>query len=173
MPHDAVLDEALDDEGKGEPPWTPDFASDRKDRKVRHRDAMMAHELLREILFAGEHHPAWIAARVGHAHEFEIAHHVLVVRDLALKLHEQIEHDMRLPVLDRFADRAQLIRHAERVHFVPVGPQRADHVVLGLPTVDLRFAVALERIRGHQILVEDHQDAESLHSGTQRRRAEL
>src|SRR5262249_27809307 len=89
------------------------------------------------------------------------------------ELFQQIEHHVRLEAFDRVADRRQLVLDAERLHLVAAAAQRADHVILGLPTVLVGLAVALQRIRRHQLRMHPHQDAKAPHSAIHCRRIGL
>src|SRR5262249_18338739 len=160
----------LDDERQREAFWPLDLAALRKHCERRHRDAMIVHERLGQILAAREHEPARIAAGVRDAHQLEIARDVLVVDDLAVKLLEQREHHLRLPVFDLVADRLEFVVHAERTNVVAGGTQRADHVVFGLPLVDCLLAEPLGRIRGYEVRMDEHQDTKRFHSAIHRRR---
>jgi hypothetical protein len=131
---------------------------------------MIDQKLLRQILAAREHEPARIAAGIGHPQQFEIARDVLVVDGLAVKLLEQIEGDVRLPALDRIANRLELVFHAERPHVVPGGTQRAHDIVFSLPLVYFLFAVSLERIRRHEFRMHEDQNAKALHNASHCRR---
>ena len=143
MPIGGVLAQALDDQRQRKARRPPDLAAHRKHREGRHRDAMIMHQRLRQVLAARQHEAARIAAGIGNAHQLEVARDVVVVDDLAVKLLEQGEHHVRLPALDLVADRLELVMHAERPNLVTGSAQRADHVVLGLPDVDLLLAVSL------------------------------
>ena len=136
------------------------LAVHRKHREGRHRNPVVVHQRLRQVLAARQHQAARVAAGIGDSHQLEIAHDVLVVDDLAVELLQQREHDVRLPALDLVADRLELVMHAERAHLVPGGTQRAHDVVFGFPFVDFLLAVALGRIRGHQVRMHEHQDAQ-------------
>jgi hypothetical protein len=88
-----------------------------------------------------------------------------------VKLLEQVEHHVRLPLLGRDPDRVQLVLHAERPHFMADSSQSADHAELGLPPVHLLRRLTLQRVRRHERGVHEHEDAERLlHSATQFRR---
>src|ERR1700730_12733624 len=60
--------------------------------------------------------------------------------------------------------------HAERFDVVPGPAQRGDHVVFGFPFADLLLGVALGRVRGQQVPVDEHQDAKPFHSAIHLRR---
>src|SRR5271154_624121 len=62
--------------------------------------------------------------------------------------------------------------HAERLHFMPGGPQRGDHVIFGFPDVDFLLGVPLGRFRGYQVRVHKHQDTQPFHSAIHLRRDE-
>ena len=104
-PHRGILDQAFDDQRQLQPRRPLDLAPHRKHREGRRRHAMIVHELLRQVLAARQHQAARIAAGVGHAQQFEIAHHALVVDRLAVEFLKQVEHHMRLEAFDRVADR--------------------------------------------------------------------
>ncbi len=159
----AVLAQALDDQWQAEAGGAFYFAPHREHREGRQRDAVIGEELLGEILAARQDQPAWIAPGIGDAQKLEVARDVLVVDGLAVELFEQIEHHMRLPALDLAADRPELVLHTQRLDLVAQRPQRADHVVLGLPLVDFLLAEALGRIRRHQVWMQQHQNAQALH----------
>ena len=103
---EASLAHALDDQRQRQARRPPDFAAHRKDGEGRHGNSVVMHQRLGEILAAREHQAARIAAGIGDAHQLEIARDVLVVDDLAVELLEQREHRVRLPGLDRVADRS-------------------------------------------------------------------
>jgi len=73
---------------------------------------MVDEELLRQRLLARDDHAARVAAGVRDAQELEQAHDVVVEQDVAVKLLEQVEHDVRLELLDGVADGQQLILDA-------------------------------------------------------------
>ena len=93
---------------------------------------------LRERLVAREREAARAAAGVRHAHQLEEGDHVLVEHDLVLELLEQVEDQLGLELLERGAQRAQLIVHAELAHLVAEQAQRLGDVDLALDAVDLR-----------------------------------
>ena len=96
-----------------------DLAPHREHREGRHRDAVIVHQLLRQVLAARQHQAARIAAGIGHAQQFEIARDVLVVDRLAVELLEQVEDDVAASS-SRSASRIGLSSslHAERAHLV-------------------------------------------------------
>ncbi len=171
--HRRVLVQALDDQRQAEPRRPLDLAPDREHGEGRRRHAVIVHELFRQILAARQHQAARVAAGVGHAGEFEVAHHAVVVDRLAVKLLEQVEHHMRLEALHRVADRPQLVAHAERHHLVAAAAQRRDHVIFGLPDIDLLFAESLQRLRRHEVRMRQQQDAAPFHSAIHCRRSGL
>ena len=166
MPSEASSLSAFHDQRKAEPRRPLDLAAHREDGEGRHRNAVIGQQLLRQVLAARQHQAARIAAGIGHAHQFEIARDILVIGRLAVKLLQQVEHDVRLPALDLVADRPQLVLHAEQLHLVARLAQRADDVVPGLPDVDLLLAVALDRIRAAPSSgMQQHQDAQGFDTG--------
>jgi hypothetical protein len=116
-----------------EAPRAPDRAPEGEDCEVRARNPVVGEDLLGERLVAAQHEAARVAARVGDAQELEIRHHVLIVRRQAVELLEEIEGDVRLPLLDRLADDPQVAPDPERAHLVAELAQRAHDVVLRLP----------------------------------------
>jgi hypothetical protein len=74
--------------------------------------------LFGQRLVARDHHAARIAAGVRLLHQLEERDDVLIVRDNALKLFEQVERDVGLPIRDRGAQIRKIIQQPERAHFV-------------------------------------------------------
>ena len=62
---------------------------------------------------------------------------MLVVGHDAAEFLQQVEADMRLPVLDRRAQLAEAVADAERPHLVPALAQPRDDVVFGAEFVGL------------------------------------
>ncbi len=118
---------------------------------------MVVQDLLRQRLIAGEHQAAGIAAGVGHSHELEKAHDVLVEHRLAVKLLEQVKDDMRLEVLDGAAERRQVVIEPERLDLVALLTQAGDHVIFGLVFDDLLLWLAGDVVGGHQVSVHQHE----------------
>jgi hypothetical protein len=119
-------------------------------------------QLLGEPLVARQHQPARVAAGVGQAQQFEIAHHVLVERGDTGKGLDEVEHDVRLEMAGGAADTAQVVADAEHAHLVTGLAQGLDHVVLHLP---LGFEhVDAGRVAGrHEVLVDQREHALGLH----------
>ena len=170
MPDGRVLDERLDDERKRQPRRALHLPAHREDREVGHADAMVEQQFLRERLAPRDDHAARIASGVRHLQQLEKAHDVLVEQHLAVEFLEQVEHRVRLPLLDGVADREQLVLHAEGAHFVADRAEVADDVVLRLPDVDLLFGVPLERVGRHQLRMHQREDPQALHTAIQSRR---
>jgi len=82
----------------------------------------------------------------------------------AAKLLEQVEEDVRFPLLADLADGGQVVGQTHRTHLVAHLPKRDDYVVFGLPLPDFLVGVALERVGGDQLFVDQDGDAERLHS---------
>src|SRR5690606_39187990 len=78
--------------------------SERKQPERGCRDAMRGEHAFRQYLIARQHHAARVATRVTLADELEISDDVMVVRDDAREFVEQIEHDVRFPLVDRLAE---------------------------------------------------------------------
>ena len=100
-----ILIDAFDDQRQREPRRALDLAAHREHGEIRHRNAMVMNQRLRQILAARQHQAARIAAGIGDAQQFEITDDVLVVDRFAVKLFEQRKYRVRLERVDRFADR--------------------------------------------------------------------
>ena len=97
------------------------------------------------------------------AQQLEVGDDVLVVGDDAAELLEQVEADLRLEILDRRAQLRQAVADADRPHVVARRAQAADDVELG-PALGRRlFGDAVERLRRHQRLVDEDEDAQPRH----------
>jgi hypothetical protein len=101
------------------------------------------HERLRQVLAARQHQAARVAARIGHAHQFEVARDVLVVDRLAVELLEQREHHVGLPALDLVTDGPKLVVDAQWLDIVAGLPQRVYDVVFGFPVAGFLLAESL------------------------------
>ncbi len=165
-----ILVEALHDERERQAARPCRALADRQDREFRNRDAVEMQELLRKVFAARQHQAARIAAGVGHAAQLQKARDVLVEERLAVEFLQQVEDDVGVPGLDGVADRREFILDAKRANLVAIGTQRRDDVVFGLPGVDFLFAVPLERVRRNHVGVQQHQDAEPLHTANHWRR---
>ena len=75
------------------------LAAARDHREVRHGNAVVVEQLLRQRLVAREEHAARIAAGVGQPQQFEVADDVLIERADFVKRLEQIERDVRLELV--------------------------------------------------------------------------
>jgi hypothetical protein len=78
---------------------------------------------------------------------------------------EEIERDVGLALVDRLADRAQVVADAERVDLVPQLGEEGGDVELGLP-VGSEGGVAGGVGRRYQTLVHQGQDAQLSQSHT-------
>src|SRR5262245_60020207 len=161
----AFLGERLHDERELEPSRPPHSAAHAEDGELGHRDAMVGQQLLRDALVARQHEAARVAAGVRHAEQLEVADDVLVVDRDVVEVLEQVEHRLRLELVQGVADHAQVAAHPEALHLVPQLPERADDVELGLP-FHLGDVDALHVVRGNQRFVHEGQQAQLLHRAT-------
>lgn len=88
---------------------------------------------------------------------------------IVFNLLEEVEDDVRVPLLHRLPDGHQLVLHAEHPDLVPQLAKRLDDVVLGLPPVDLLRRVPGQRVWRHQVRMHERKDAQLPHSATHRR----
>jgi hypothetical protein len=98
--------------------------------------------------------------------QLQVADDVLVIDRDAVKLLQQIEGDVRLPLLDRLAELSQIVPQAERPHFVPQFPQRRNDVKLGFPRLDLLLGVSLQAVGRDEVFVHQDQHSKFSHSAT-------
>ena len=162
----ALLGERLDDQREREPARPPHGAAHAEDGELRHRDAVVGQQLLRDALVARQHQAARVAAGVGHAQQLEVADHVLVVDRHVVEVLQQVEDHVRLQLgraAVRIAPRSlPTPRHCTSW---PELAQRADDVELGLP-FDVGDVDALHVVGRHQLLVHQGQQAQLLHRAT-------
>src|SRR6185369_318141 len=102
-----------------------------------------------------------IAPSIWDLHKLEIAWNVLVIHGLMVKLLEQVEYHMRLETFDFVAHRLDFLLHAKRANFMSGSPQGAHDVVLCFPFIDLPRSVSIGRIRGHEVRMHEHQNAQA------------
>ena len=112
-----------------------------EDGELRRRNAVIGQQLLAERLVAREQQAAWVAARVGLAHQLEKGDDVLVVRDDAVELLEQIEDDVRLPVGDRAAQIREAVEHADAAYFVSAACARCEVTSYSVRHRSISFSV--------------------------------
>jgi hypothetical protein len=81
---------------------------------------------------------------------------VLVVHGDTVKMHQQIEGDVRLQLGEGAADGTEIATHAQLVHLVAQLFEPGDHVPLGPKIRELLVRQSADVGRRHEILV--HQD---------------
>ena len=118
-PERCVLHQALHDDRVAQvigklPSVTPPY-----DHESRHLDAVIQHNLLGLRLVAGQYQPAGVVAGVGDPEQLQVADDVVIEKRLAVKLLQQVEHDVRVPRLNGFADGEYVVLHAEGPYHVP------------------------------------------------------
>src|SRR5690606_36096199 len=133
--------------------------------ELRRRNAVIRKKLLRERLVPREQKTARVAPGVRLAHQLEKRDDMLIVRDDAVELLQQIERDVRFPLSDRGTQLGQAVEDAYATHFVARLAQRAGDVVLGTPLFDLFFREAFQGFRGDQTRMHDYERAKFSHTG--------
>jgi hypothetical protein len=119
----------------------------------------------RQPFVARKHQAARIASGVGETQQFEVTDDVLVEYSDVVEILEQIEGDVRPPVVDRLAHDAEVFADAETLDLVAEETQVGAHVVLRFP-LDLGEVVSVD-VRGrHQFPVHQGEDAQPPHSHT-------
>ena len=89
---------------------------------------------------------------------------MLVVGHDAAKLLEQVEADLRLPVLDRRAKLREAVADSDRAHVMARVAQAAHDIELRAVFGSRLLADALERLRRHERFVNEDEDAKLLHA---------
>src|SRR6185503_1215946 len=166
----SILAQALDDQRQRKTRWPFDLAAHRKHGEGRHRDPAMMHQRLGQILAARQDQATRIAPSIWDLHKLEIAWNVLVIHGLMVKLLEQVEYHMRLETFDLVAHRLDFLLHAEWVNFMASRTQGAHDVVFCFPFIDLPRGVSLGGVRGHEVRMHQHQNAQASHSAIHLRR---
>ena len=92
---------------------------------------MVCEKFFAEGFAAGENESAGVAASVRNSQQLEQAHHVLIEQHVAVKFLEQIEHNVRLELLDCITNWKKLVLHAQCVWLVPEFPEALNDVELG------------------------------------------
>ena len=157
------LREGLHDERELQPLGPTDRPAAAEDFALGHRDAVVGEQLFRQRLVAREQQAARIAAGVGQLQQLQVADDVLVEdRDVVEPL-EEIERDVRLPVRRRPADVAQVVVHAESLHFVAHGGERRNHVVFSAPRLGGDVDTRLDTRRRNEMPVHQRQHTEAAH----------
>jgi len=130
---------------------------------------MIRKQLLRERFAARENQPARITASVGNAQELEQTYHVLIEQHVAVKLLEQVEHNVWLEFLDGVADRKEFVLDAQWARFVAELPETLDDVEFGFEGECLLRREPFQRIRRNVVGVNEHENAQLFHSAIQSR----
>ncbi len=128
---------------------------------------MVGQDLLGERLVAGQEQAWRAAAGVGDVVQLQVVDDEQLVAPLAAELLEQVEHDVRLELLDPLPQRPQLVVEPQDVHVVPRLPQLTLDVVLRLERLDLGVGELLDLLSRwrDQALVDEEHHAALLHSG--------
>ena len=87
---------------------------------------------------------------------------MLVVDRLALELVEEVEHDVRLPLLDGVTDGEDGVAYAEGTCLVPELAEGVEDVALRLDSVELRLGERLDVVGRHEILVHEREHPQLL-----------
>jgi hypothetical protein len=95
-----------------------------------------------------------------------MAHDILIEDRDVVEALEQVEGDVRLPVGGGAADVAQVVVDAERLHLVPHGAERRNHVVLGPPRLGHDIGAVRDGIGRDQVPVDEREDAQLAHNAT-------
>ena len=134
----------------------------REDTESRHPNSVVREDLLRQRLVAGQKKPARVASGVGGPLELQVTDDVRVEDRFAIELLEEIEHDVRLELLDRGPKRGQLVAQADHYHVVSEPAQPLAHVELGLERGDLCRGKRADVFGGDETLVHENDDSPSL-----------
>jgi hypothetical protein len=84
---------------------------------------------------------------------------VLIIESEAVEFLEEVEGDVRLDFLESAADDSQIAVEAHGKDGVAHVPERDDDVILHLPGLDLLVLQSLDRLRRHEVLVAEDDDA--------------
>src|SRR5260221_2097444 len=126
-----MLQKTLHDQRKLELLRTACSMPSRNDEEIGNRNAMIREQFLGERFASRKNEPARITSCVRDAQQLEQAHHILIEEHVAVKLFEQIEHDVRLELLDCIANWKKLILHAKRARLVTELPETLHDVEFG------------------------------------------
>ena len=140
------------------------FAAERHDQEIRHRDAVIRHQLLGQRLVARQRQAARIASRVRHLQQLEIADDVLIEHDDVVERLHQVEGDGRLELVHRLLDGRQIVVHADHADLVAEHLQRADDVVLHAPFGGFRRRLVDFLVGRLEALVHEGEHALRFHS---------
>src|SRR5215831_20511041 len=87
-----------------------------------------------------------------------------------VKLLEQRKYHMRLETFDLVAHWLDFLLHAERANFMAGRAQGAHDVIFCFPFIDFPRFVSVCRVRGHEVRMHEHQNAQASHSAIHLRR---
>src|SRR6185312_9723362 len=100
------------------------------------------------------------------AHELEKGDHVLIVRDDAVELLEEVENNVGFPAGDRAAQISEGVEHPDTTHVVTTLAQSRHDVVFGAPLLDFLFGVTFQTFRGDQARMYNDKRAQFFHSAS-------
>src|SRR5471032_492420 len=166
----SILVQALDDQRQRKTRWAFDLSAHREYGEGRHRDPAMVHQRLGQILAARQDQTTRVTSGIRDQHQFEIACDVLIIRGLVVKLFQQREYHVRLETFDLLAHRLDFLLRTERANIMAGRTQGAHDVVFCFPFVDLPRSVSVGGIRGHEVRMHEHQNAQASHSAIHFRR---
>ena len=130
----------------------------------------MVHQCLGQILAARQDQTTRVTPGIRDLHQFEIACDVLVIRGLVVKLLQQREYHVWLETFDLLAHRLDFLLRTERANIMAGRTQGAHDVVFCFPFVDLPRGVSVGGVRGHELRMHEHQNAQASHSAIHFRR---
>ena len=161
-----ILGRRLHEQGKTQVLRNARLLAAREHHELRRGHAVIGQQLLRQDLVARQQHAARIAAGVRLMHQLEKRDDMLIVGDDAVEFLQQVEYDVGLPVGDGAAQLGQAVAQSQGPDLMAFGFQMRNDVVFGAPFVDFLFGGSLQRIRGHERRMHEHQRPHLLHSET-------
>ncbi len=90
---------------------------------------------------------------------------MLIVDGHSVELFQQIERDVRLPIVDGRANYPQIALHPDRLHLMAELSQRRNNVVLRSPFHRLQI-MTIHMVRRDEVFVHEDEHAQSLHKAT-------
>jgi hypothetical protein len=125
-------------------------------------NSVVREHFLRQRLVAGEQKSPRVATRVGSSLKLQVSDDVCIEDCLISELFEQIEHHVRLEILDRRPKWRQLIAQPDQDDFVPEQAQPFAHVELGLERLDFCFRKLADVPGRDEAVVHEHDNPPSL-----------
>ncbi len=134
-----------------------------KQVKGRRRDAVRGQHLFRQYLVPRQHQAARVGAGVGLAGHLEIRDDVRFVRRDAGKLLQQVEDDVRFPLLHDFAQLGEPVQDAEHADVMAQLAQGRIDVVFAAEHIEFLVAEPVDVFRRNQLRVDHEQYAAAFH----------